>query len=141
MKLAPGTDKLDFDIFEISGEWQGVKHISKNKAAKMSSQQQFADLSRDLDDAPVILYIHGGGYIMGSPDIDRTMTLQLAEDCGGRVFSLKYRLSPQDQFPAALIDAVMAYKYLIDPPVGALHKPINPAKIVVAGDSAGVCTN
>jgi len=137
-KLGPGVDKLEFTIAEISGEWQGVKPTASKKTTTPSSPEQFAELSRDTETAPVILYLHGGAYIAGSPDTHRELTLRLAEGCGGRVFSLSYRLSPQAQFPAALIDAVMAYKYLIDPPEGALHMAVNPAKIVIAGDSAGV---
>ena len=137
-KLGPGVETLEFNIAELSGEWQGVKHITDAKTKMMSPQEQFAELSQDLSDKPVILYIHGGAYILCSPDTHRAMTLRLAECCQGRVFAVKYRLAPQEQFPAALIDAVMAYKYLIDPPVGALHTAIDPAKIVIAGDSAGV---
>lgn len=62
----------------------------------------------------------------------------MARDAGGRVLAVQYRLAPQDEFPAALVDAVMAYKYLVDPPKGALHKAVDPSKIVIAGDSAGV---
>lgn len=137
-KLGPRVDTLEFNIVQLSGEWQGVKHIPETTAARLSPQEQFVDLSQDKLDEPVILYIHGGAYIACSPDTHRAMTSRLAECCGGRVFSMKYRLAPQAQFPAALIDAVVAYKYLIDPPAGALHAPVNPAKIVIAGDSAGV---
>ena len=65
----------------------------------------------------------------------------MAKDSGGRVLAVQYRLAPQDEFPAALVDAVLAYKYLIDPPEGALHKPVDPSRIVIAGDSAGVWAN
>jgi hypothetical protein len=140
-KFGPGVDNLEFNIVEVSGEWEGVKHVPHIKPKKTSySQELFAELSRETEMGPVILYLHGGAYIAGSPDTHRELTLRLAEGCGGRVFSLKYRLSPQAQFPAALIDAVTAYKYLVDPPEGALHKAVNPAKIVIAGDSAGVYT-
>ena len=140
-KLGAGVDKLEFNIAEISGEWQGVKHPPNAKVRKsLYSKEHFTELCRDTETAPVILYLHGGAYILGSPGTHRELTLRLAKGCGGRVFSLNYRLSPQAQFPAALIDAVMAYKYLIDPPEGALHKPVDPAKIVIAGDSAGVYT-
>jgi acetyl esterase/lipase len=137
-KLGQGIDRLDVRVAEISGEWQGVKRVPNNKSKKWSREKQFAELQQDTTDAPVILYFHGGAYIVASPDTHRIMTLRLAEGCGGRVFSLRYRLAPQNPFPAALIDAILAYKYLIDPPEGALHQPVDPAKIVIAGDSAGV---
>ena len=137
-KLGQGIDRLDVHVAEISGEWQGVKHVPKSKSKRWSIEKQFAELQQDTTDAPVILYFHGGAYIAASPDTHRIMTLRLAEVCGGRVFSLRYRLAPQNPFPAALIDAILAYKYLINPPEGALHQPVDPAKIVIAGDSAGV---
>lgn len=49
----------------------------------------------------------------------------------------RYRLAPQNPFPAALLDALTAYLYLLHPPPGALHKPIPASKIIIAGDSAG----
>jgi acetyl esterase/lipase len=137
-KLGQGIDRLDVQVAEVSGEWQGVKHVPNTKSKRWSIEKQFAELQQDTTDAPVILYLHGGAYIVASPDTHRVMTLRLAEGCGGRVFSLRYRLAPQNPFPATLIDAIIVYKYLIDPPEGALHQPVDPAKIVIAGDSAGV---
>ncbi|RPB11035.1 alpha/beta-hydrolase [Morchella conica CCBAS932] len=49
----------------------------------------------------------------------------------------RYRLAPQNPFPAALLDALTAYLYLLHPPPGALHKPIPASKIIISGDSAG----
>ena len=137
-KLGSGIDGLDINVAEISGEWQGVKQVPNKKSKKQSIVEQYAELYQDTKDAPVILYFHGGAYIVASPDTHRAMTLQLAKGCGGRVFSVRYRLAPQNPFPAALIDAVLAYKYLIIPPAGALHQAIDPTNIVIAGDSAGV---
>lgn len=77
-----------------------------------------------------ILYFHGGGYTAMSPRTHRCMTSRLAAWSGARLLSLDYRLAPEHRFPAALDDAVAAYRALIEagtPPSG----------IVVAGDSAG----
>jgi hypothetical protein len=137
-KLGPGIDPLDVNVAKISGEWQGVRHIPCEKSKKWSVEEEYAELYQGTKEAPVILYLHGGAYILASPDTHRAITLRLAKDCGGRVFSLRYRLAPQDPFPAALVDAVLAYKYLLYPPKGALHQPIDPTNIVIAGDSAGV---
>lgn len=49
----------------------------------------------------------------------------------------RYRLAPQNPFPAALLDTFVAYLYLLYPPAGALHKPVPASKIAIAGDSAG----
>jgi acetyl esterase/lipase len=134
-KLGPGIDTLQIGLDEIAAEWHGVKHKGSKKASK---EAEFASLSEHTKDGPVILYLHGGGYMMGSSDTHKAISYPIAKMCGGRVFSLNYRLAPQHPFPSALVDAILAYKYLIDPPVGALHKPIDPTKIVIAGDSAGV---
>ena len=61
----------------------------------------------------------------------------MATKAGARAFAVSYRLSPQYPFPCALQDCLAAYLYLIRPPEGAEHKPVNPARIVLAGDSAG----
>lgn len=55
----------------------------------------------------------------------------------GRCFLPRYRLAPQDPFPAAVIDALVSYLFLLYPPPGAFHSPVPASKIVLAGDSAG----
>jgi monoterpene epsilon-lactone hydrolase len=77
-----------------------------------------------------ILYFHGGAYIAMSAKNYRTMTSRLAIWSDARLFALDYRLAPEHPFPAALDDAVAAYRALV-----ALGVPA--ARIVVAGDSAG----
>ncbi|KAF0396649.1 alpha/beta-hydrolase [Gigaspora margarita] len=85
----------------------------------------------------VILHIHGGGYFMGSPESFRGLTFKYTEYAKARVFSIDYRLAPQNQFPASLCDSVAAYIYLLNPGLEAGFKPINPKKIVFMGESAG----
>lgn len=79
---------------------------------------------------PTILYLHGGGYYFCSPRTHRAVSFGLATRTGARVFSLDYRLAPEHRFPAALDDAIAAYRRLIA--AGAL-----PQTVVMAGDSAG----
>ena len=71
------------------------------------------------------------------PSTHRWTTSSLAQHSQGRCFSVRYRLSPQNTFPAALIDGLLAYLCLISPPPGSFHSPISPSHIVVAGDSSG----
>lgn len=78
----------------------------------------------------VILYLHGGGYVSGSPATHRPVTARLAREAEARVFALDYRLAPEHPFPAAVVDAWSAYWWL-------LGQGIAPEQIVVAGDSAG----
>lgn len=137
-KLGPGIEKLQVTATSIHGEWQGATNPVLKTSFGLTIQEKFKLFTKTSKDGPVILYLHGGGYVGGSPALEREATIKLAKLCGGTVFALDYRLAPQEPFPAALIDAVVAYKYLIGPPPGALHDAIDPSKIVVAGDSAGV---
>ncbi|MBD2896545.1 Monoterpene epsilon-lactone hydrolase [Actinomadura sp. RB99] len=77
-----------------------------------------------------ILYFHGGGFVFGSPETAMPLTANLVVRTGFRAFSLDYRLAPEHPFPAAIDDAVTAYRALLDG--GA-----DPAAIAFAGDSAG----
>lgn len=83
-----------------------------------------------VDEAKVVLYVHGGGYVMGSAGSHRDVTGRLSEAAGARVLSLNYRLAPEHPFPAPVDDAVAAYRWL-------LAQGISPGNIAVAGDSAG----
>lgn len=89
--------------------------------------------SSDDDDDVVapgtLLYLHGGGYVIGSARTGVPLAAALAARAGVRAWSLDYRLAPEDPFPAAVDDAVAAYAALVEE-VGA-------ERIVVAGDSAG----
>ncbi|QSN61582.1 alpha/beta hydrolase [Caballeronia sp. M1242] len=76
-----------------------------------------------------ILYLHGGGYYFCSPRSHRAISFGLAVRAQANVFSLDYRLAPEHRFPAAVDDAVAAYR--------ALLADAAPQTIVIAGDSAG----
>ncbi len=78
----------------------------------------------------VIYYLHGGGYVAGSPAMYRTLTGAFCLRARARVFALDYRLAPEHRFPAALNDALAGYRWL-------LAAGIAPHDIVFAGDSAG----
>jgi len=78
----------------------------------------------------VILYLHGGGYVMGSIATHRATIARIARASKARALALEYRLAPEHKFPAAVEDSVAAYKWLI-------AQGYKPGKIVIAGDSAG----
>ncbi len=77
-----------------------------------------------------LLYLHGGGYVIGSPASHRHLVAAISEASGLSVFSADYRLAPEHPFPAALDDAVAGYKSLLD-------SGIAPSRLAIAGDSAG----
>jgi acetyl esterase/lipase len=81
-------------------------------------------------DAPVILYLHGGGFVYGVSHLHRKLVAHLAELTGGRVLMIDYRLAPEHPFPAALDDCLATYEAL-------LAQGIAPDRLVIAGDSAG----
>jgi epsilon-lactone hydrolase len=77
-----------------------------------------------------VLYVHGGGYVLGSINTHRDLMGRVARASGARVLGLNYRLAPEHPFPAAVEDSVAAYRWM-------LEKGLDPKKIAVAGDSAG----
>lgn len=77
-----------------------------------------------------ILYLHGGGYVIGSINTHREVVSRIARASGARALLIEYRLAPEHPFPAALDDAVSAYRWLRTQGVPA-------GEIVIAGDSAG----
>ena len=78
----------------------------------------------------VILYLHGGGYVMGSIISHRALVARIARASQTRGLIIDYRLAPEQPFPAAVEDATVAYQWLI-------KEKVAPNKIVIAGDSAG----
>jgi len=78
----------------------------------------------------VLLYLHGGAYQAGSPATLRNLVALLSGATQARALSVDYRLAPEHPFPAAVEDALAAYRWL-------LASGIDPALIAIAGDSAG----
>ncbi len=78
----------------------------------------------------VLLYFHGGGYVLGSMRTHRVMLAHVSRAAQARVLGLEYRLAPECPFPAAVNDAVAAYRWLLD-------NGTSPRQIVIGGDSAG----
>ncbi|KAH8985534.1 Alpha/Beta hydrolase protein [Lactarius akahatsu] len=91
----------------------------------------------EMDEMRCLLWAHGGGYYFGSVDQERYMIQRYARKIHGRVFAPNYRLAPQYPFPCGLQDLLASYLFLIEPPPGAAHRPVQPGHIVVGGDSAG----
>jgi epsilon-lactone hydrolase len=81
-------------------------------------------------DAGVMLYLHGGAYNLGSVNASRDRIARLVAATRHKALALDYRLAPENPFPAALEDAVAAYRWL-------LAEGTAPGRILFAGDSAG----
>ncbi|HWA29794.1 MAG TPA: alpha/beta hydrolase [Rhizomicrobium sp.] len=104
-----GTEVEQSWVGDVSGTWVRAKHAHPEK---------------------VLLYLHGGGYVVGSSTSHRHIIAALSEASGMSVFAPDYRLAPEHPFPAAVEDGVAVYKGLLDP-------GIDPSRIAIAGDSAG----
>jgi acetyl esterase/lipase len=78
----------------------------------------------------VVLYLHGGGYMLGSINTHREMVSRLSGAAGARALLIDYRLAPEHPHPAAVEDSTAAYRWL-------LRGGVDPARLVIAGESAG----
>jgi epsilon-lactone hydrolase len=78
----------------------------------------------------VVLYLHGGGYILGSVKTHRDLIGRISRAAQARALALNYRLAPEHPFPAAVDDALAGYRCLLD-------NGLRPSRITIAGDSAG----
>ncbi|KAJ7496886.1 hypothetical protein FB451DRAFT_1209127 [Mycena latifolia] len=139
-----GIPGVDAQWITAKKDWQEAKRRYKMSQKSQTKPDAPVDPTADsapyeehMDEMRCILYSHGGGYYFGSVDQERYSIQRHARKINGRVFAINYRLSPQYPFPCALQDLIAAYLYLIRPPPDASHRPVNPAHIVVAGDSAG----
>lgn len=86
------------------------------------------------DAAPAVLWIHGGGLVIGSPEQDDRTSIAFARELGVTVAAVRYRLAPDARAPAAVEDAYAAYEALL---VQADALKIDPDRIALAGASAG----
>lgn len=78
----------------------------------------------------VVLYLHGGGYVIGSPRSHRHLAAAIAAAGQASALLLDYRLAPEHPYPAAVDDATAAYRWL-------LEQGVAPGHVVIGGDSAG----
>lgn len=85
-------------------------------------------------DLPAVLYLHGGGFVVGGLDTHDNAVRLLAEQAGALVVSVDYRMAPEHRYPAALEDCFAAYRWLR---TSAADLGADPGRIAVAGDSAG----
>jgi monoterpene epsilon-lactone hydrolase len=87
-------------------------------------------LGREGDAEPTLLYLHGGGYVLGSAFGYRPLAGALAVAARASALVPEYRLAPEHPFPAAVDDAVAAYQWIVE-------RGVAPEHVTVAGDSAG----
>ncbi|KAL2150731.1 hypothetical protein VTH82DRAFT_7294 [Thermothelomyces myriococcoides] len=123
----------------VEAEWTGYRADAtpSSRLPDLPQRELYAEMMKEVKSPTTVLYFHGGAYYLLDPATHRPTTKKLAKLTGGRVYSVRYRLAPQNPFPAALMDALMSYLALLYPPEGAFHEAVKPEHIVFAGDSAG----
>jgi epsilon-lactone hydrolase len=102
----------------------GVEPLTANGIAAEWTRTPGSDTSR------LIMFLHGGGYISGSLASHRHMIAEAGRQAHASTFAVGYRLAPEHPFPAALEDALAAYRFL-------LARGFSPDRIAFAGESAG----
>ncbi len=108
-RKVPGVRSKPENVSGIPAEWLIPENAAKDQA---------------------LLYLHGGGYVIGSIASHRELASQIAAAIGCRGLIVDYRLAPENKFPAAVEDAAISFRWL-------LSQGYAPEKIVIAGDSAG----
>jgi acetyl esterase/lipase len=139
-ELGDGTEKYwEPQLEPLEAEWTGYRKNARpdEPEASITESAKYDNLIKEVTSDVVILYFHGGAHFLMDPASHRGLVTQLARRNGGRVLSVRYRLSPQNPFPAALMDGLFSYLALLHPPPGSPHKPVPASNIVFAGDSAG----
>ncbi len=124
MPQFPLDDDVVYEAINAGGvaaEWISVNGTHNGSQEKTNGEST---------NEPVILYLHGGGYVIGSMRSYRGFLSRISRAADARVLGLDYRLAPEFPFPAALDDAVVAYRWL-------LSQGVEPGNIVIGGDSAG----
>jgi acetyl esterase/lipase len=116
-------------IEEVGAHWPVAADI-KVRAVDLDGVPGEWSIAPGSDEACILVFFHGGGYCSGSLVSHRRMVTEAGRAAGLRTLAVDYRLAPEHRFPAALEDALAAWRWLRRQGVAARH-------IAVGGDSAG----
>jgi hypothetical protein len=124
------------DFVDVEAEWTGYRAgvDAKEPLPDASEKEIYDEMMKEVTHPATVMYLHGGGYYLMDPATHRGTVNRLARMTGGRCYSVRYRLSPQAVFPAALLDAFVSYLTLLYPPPGAYHEAVKAEHIVISGD-------
>ncbi len=84
--------------------------------------------------SPALFWVHGGGFVIGTPEQDERMSIRFARDLGITVASVQYRLAPEHPAPAGLEDALAGLTWLLE---NAESLGVDPTRVAIGGASAG----
>tara|TARA_X000000368_G_scaffold418318_1_gene417554 strand:+ start:734 stop:1753 length:1020 start_codon:yes stop_codon:yes gene_type:complete len=119
--------RLKIRINENTANRYSVKDHSFDHAENVSIREYTPN---EILSDKAMLYFHGGGYVLGSVDTHHNFVSFMAIELGIRIYSLEYRLAPENKFPDALNDAHIAFQWL-------KNKGYKEKQIMLCGDSAG----
>jgi monoterpene epsilon-lactone hydrolase len=117
------------DMDALFSQYGIARDLTVEPVTANGVRAEWTSTARDDHDA-ALLYVHGGGYVIGSLDSHRHLVSEAGRAAKIWALALDYRLAPEHPFPAAVEDAVAGYRYL-------LSRGIRPGRIAIAGDSAG----
>lgn len=132
-------DRIDAkvaDVHDIRRRWHAWSNVLRTARGVKVQRGEINGLDAEwltpkhAADGKLLLYLHGGGYVMGSCATHRQMVSYIAKAAGVQALLPEYRLAPEHRFPAAINDCVGAYRAL-------LRQGFHAGDIVIAGDSAG----
>jgi acetyl esterase len=131
-QFVSNSKPLDMKPIEMAAV---VDHRIKDATgAQKMLLRDYRPRSAPTKDAAALLFIHGGGFVVGSPDTHDSICRLLADRSGVRFFSVDYRMGPENPFPAAPDDCRAAWNWLV---ANAAELGIDKSRLAVGGDSAG----
>jgi monoterpene epsilon-lactone hydrolase len=116
--------------FEKMGEFLGGAPDGKCEKVDAGGVPAEWVTAPGCDPGRAVLYLHGGGYVIGSINTHRRLAYDVSAASGARVLVIDYRLAPEHPFPAAVDDATTAWRWL-------LQQGFATSRLAIAGDSAG----
>jgi acetyl esterase len=126
---ARATTERDLALFAAR-----VEPCAVEEDIEVSAQVSLTRYSSGTPGRGLILFFHGGGFVIGSRASYTAPARMLAHGTGADVVSVEYGLAPEHPFPAAQDDALVAWRYVVE---HAADWGVDPCRIVVAGESAG----
>ncbi|KAJ1988956.1 hypothetical protein H4R33_002228 [Dimargaris cristalligena] len=141
-KASSAPTNVAFEDHILPAEWVVHREVQGRMAARMtthkhqSNANSLGHLGPLFPAEPIMLYLHGGGFVMGGFGGHRPLICELSKQIGRHIFTIDYRLAPEHRFPCALVDVIYTYLKLVATPTqGGLG--FNADRIILAGDSAG----